>query len=59
MLSMEARALCTLIYLPGKAFTIIIAIGKNTGFWLRHDAHSNRQVNKGVDLSIHFNYCND
>ena len=30
---MEARALSTLIYLPGKAFTIIIAIGKNTGLW--------------------------
>ena len=30
---MEARALSTLIYLPGKAFTIIIAIGKNAGLW--------------------------
>ena len=30
---MEARALRTLIYLLGKAFTIIIAIGKNTGLW--------------------------
>ncbi len=31
--AVEARALSTLIYLPGKAFTIIIAIGKNTGLW--------------------------
>ena len=31
--AMEARALRTLIYLPGKAFTIMIAIGKKTGLW--------------------------
>ncbi len=31
--AMEASALSTLINLPGKAFTIIIAIGKNTGLW--------------------------
>ena len=30
---MEVRALSTLIYLPGKAFTIMIAIGKNNGLW--------------------------
>ena len=33
---MEARALSTLIYLPGKAFTIIIAFGKNTGLGSEH-----------------------
>ena len=25
-----------MIYLPGKAFTIIIAVGKNAGLWSEH-----------------------
>ena len=43
---MEVRALSTLIYLPGKAFTIMIAIGKTLdyGVNLRFLAHDHKKA---------------
>ena len=43
---MEARALSTLIYLPGRATTIIIAIGKtlDCGVTLRFMAHDPKEA---------------
>ena len=43
---MEARALSTLIYLPGKAFTIIITTEKtmDSGVNLRFLAHDHKEA---------------